>query len=872
MLTVTALTAQAAITDGLIGHWAFDETSGLTAADSSSGGNPATVSNTAGDDPGWGPGKIGNALTFRGNGNGEDYVVVSDFPKPTTVFSASAWVLADPRDGTWPQSTILESGLGSSGPLGLVIRLKNRDQAFGPLGNTTTDGTGKIVLNETVGFPTAAWQHVGVVMDGTKIHLYRNGVEVAVADYDGSLASPPGTALGIGVTLDDAGTPTGGYWQGKIDDVGLWGSALTPGQMASIYNAGLAGKDLSQADSYQNIPPTIAEQPKGASRFVGESVSFSVKAAGTDPLSYQWKLNGKAIAGATSATLSLGSIKSSDAGRYVVTVSGPGGSIDSNEAVLNVQSAGLSTGLIGYWKFDETEGNSAADTSSDNHPGSLSNFPDDGSQWVQGQIGGALQFGGPSTKQFVVVQDYAKPTSTLTVSAWVYADQLGSWASFVKNWGSTDAGQFHFGIFADGQHENIYIKQADGKTPNVSDPDPFPVGEWQHVAVVCDGSKVRLYRNGAEVASTDYDGTLVLPPMNCIGIGAKIANDCKDADTGAPGFWQGKMDDVGVWNRGLSPDEIAAIYAKGQAGRGATDVAVSDGLIAYFPFNETAGLVAEDASGGNHPGALGNFAGDDTQWAEGQVGGSLQFGGPSTKQYVLVQDYAKPISTLTISAWAFADSLGSWASFVKNWGSTDAGQFHFGLFADGQHENIYIKQADGKTPNVSDPDPFPTGEWQHVAVVCDGSKIRLYRGGIEVASTDYDGTFVIPPMACIGIGAKIANDCAGPDTGAPGFWQGRLDEVGVWNRGLSADEIRAIFDAGTGGKPLTQAVVVARVSLSFVRSGNNLVFSWSQPGFVLQENADPTNAAGWANTVGGDVSPATIAIAGGKKYYRLVKP
>lgn len=73
-----------------------------------------------------------------------------------------------------------------------------------------------------------------------------------------------------------------------------------------------------------------------------------------------------------------------------------------------------------------------------------------------------------------MIPDYAKPTSTITVSAWVWMEQANGWASFVKNWGSSDAGQFHFGLFGDGLHENIYIKQADGKTPNVSDPEEFP--------------------------------------------------------------------------------------------------------------------------------------------------------------------------------------------------------------------------------------------------------------------------------------------------------------------------------------------------------------------------------------------------------------
>ena len=84
--------------------------------------------------------------------------------------------------------------------------------------------------------------------------------------------------------------------------------------------------------------------------------------------------------------------------------------------------------------------------------------------------------------------------------------------------------------------------------------------------------------------------------MSCIGIGSKLANDCTGADNGAPGFWQGKMDDVGIWNRGLSPQEIQAIFKRGQAGKALDEIIITDGLIGYFPLDETTGLTAADSS------------------------------------------------------------------------------------------------------------------------------------------------------------------------------------------------------------------------------------------------------------------------------------
>jgi cyclophilin family peptidyl-prolyl cis-trans isomerase len=82
--------------------------------------------------------------------------------------------------------------------------------------------------------------------------------------------------------------------------------------------------------------PVITTPP--ASQYVtpGSNVTFSVVASGTPPLTYQWKLNGAAIAGATGATYTIVSAQFADAGIYTVTVTNSVNAITSNAAVLTV--------------------------------------------------------------------------------------------------------------------------------------------------------------------------------------------------------------------------------------------------------------------------------------------------------------------------------------------------------------------------------------------------------------------------------------------------------------------------------------------------------------------------------------------------------
>jgi hypothetical protein len=89
--------------------------------------------------------------------------------------------------------------------------------------------------------------------------------------------------------------------------------------------------------------PSITGQPASVSKTIGESVSFSVTATGTG-LTYQWRKNGVAINGATSASYTISSVASTDAGSYDVVVSGDCGSpVTSEAAILTVTQRSSST-------------------------------------------------------------------------------------------------------------------------------------------------------------------------------------------------------------------------------------------------------------------------------------------------------------------------------------------------------------------------------------------------------------------------------------------------------------------------------------------------------------------------------------------------
>ncbi len=83
-------------------------------------------------------------------------------------------------------------------------------------------------------------------------------------------------------------------------------------------------------------PPAIMTQPANRAVPVGWMATFNVVAAGSAPLSYQWRFNGNNLAGATDNPLTLSNVQSNQAGLYSVVVTNPYGSVTSAPAQLQL--------------------------------------------------------------------------------------------------------------------------------------------------------------------------------------------------------------------------------------------------------------------------------------------------------------------------------------------------------------------------------------------------------------------------------------------------------------------------------------------------------------------------------------------------------
>lgn len=146
------------------------------------------------------------------------------------------------------------------------------------------------------------------------------------------------------------------------------------------------------------------------------------------------------------------------------------------------------------------------------------------------------------------------------------------------------------------------------------------------------------------------------------------------------------------------------------------------------------------------------------------------------------------------------------------------------------------------TANINGGGPRITaGVWHHVVGVYDGSKLQLYVDGLAVGNAQTHSGSIKPMTAghYVTLGAENGRGVAGRN------FAGLIDEASVYNRNLSASEIKAIYQAGVAGKfdPLTSAplnLAKARLTLSGVQTntlfGINLTWQTATTTFVASTN------------------------------------
>lgn len=201
---------------GAVANWNFDEGSGSSIADAV-GTNTGTWNGTLGSQ--WATGRINRSGNFNGTDNYVSFGTDAGLAV-TTAITISLWMYPSGTQAAYA-SPIAKSGSywleGDGGGT-------NQYQFFLHTSSDQSAGLFQITAN--------AWNHVVLAWDGTTATTYLNGRVVQSQALTGTISSNANVLL--------AGNRDGfsRFYSGRLDELGLWGRALLPGEVQTLYNAG----------------------------------------------------------------------------------------------------------------------------------------------------------------------------------------------------------------------------------------------------------------------------------------------------------------------------------------------------------------------------------------------------------------------------------------------------------------------------------------------------------------------------------------------------------------------------------------------------------------------------------------------------------
>ncbi len=489
--------------------------------------------------------------------------------------------------------------------------------------------------------------------------------------------------------------------------------------------------------------------------------------------------------------------------------------------------AALSNGLVGYWKVDESSGN-ISDSSGNSNTLTNNNTV----SFTTGKYGNGGSFASASSETFSVAdgsQSGLEGMSELSISLWVnpttfadnshmvVKDNTNGQCSFLLNYGFN--GQINFFACSSGFY-------GSGIQNSASANNLISTNNWSHIVVTSKGGVARLYKNGVEQVSGDFPRTdtssSIFNSTSAFSLGGGTSNSVTS-------YMNGKLDDVRIYNRGLSPAEVTQLYNW------------APGPLAYWRMDEGTGSSVADQSGNAYTATLvGSPA-----WAQGKYGKSTVYDSSAGKYAYATNALA--VNDFTYSAWInMSSNAASRTIFGAESVAASGDSDEFILWSTPNATQTLSVVTNGSTRATST-GTIPLNTWTHVAVTRVGSAISLYING-ALDGTGTDATALSFEAGCnLYIGGDPTNGCDESNTLASNFY-GSIDEVKVYNYGQTTNQITENMNAGhpAPGSPVGTPLGYWKFDEGFGTTANNSGNLGSTINGTLTNMASPaTSTSGW---------------------------
>jgi len=427
----------------------------------------------------------------------------------------------------------------------------------------------------------------------------------------------------------------------------------------------------------------------------------------------------------------------------------------------------LSDGLVGYWKMDEASGN-AVDSSGNENTGT---WYGTGSHYPAGKFGNGGGFNG--TDDYVDCGDdeslNVSSTDSYTVSFWLYQySQVLTWDEVV--WHNTTGNKrIHFNVF----QSNIQ-RWEDFEGPAI------PLNQWKFITYTfsSDGENYgteKFYNDGVFYAQRT--GSMPVPqvasPLHISGV----------STASTVGAFNGKIDEVRIYNRALSEREVKALYEW------------APGPVGHWKMDEHSGSYAYDTSGNGYNGSF--ITG--TEWTNGKYGSAVDLNGSTTGPYDSVDintigTKLEPKHAITVGAWVYKRASDGWP--LSRYSSSS--RVSYGIHS--SYVRMHFVTAGLKDISIS----YTSNEWHYISLTYDGSSMKVYVDGVLQGQIDsindeiyyYSGyKFFIGRLHDYNYGGGVIGNQ---------YFDGLIDDVRIYNYARTQKQI---LEDMLSGRPASKSPV-----------------------------------------------------------------
>ena len=411
--------------------------------------------------------------------------------------------------------------------------------------------------------------------------------------------------------------------------------------------------------------------------------------------------------------------------------------------------------------------------------------------------GHAYQFDGISASM-AAPNSSALNSPTATVSFWVNVTELPAQgeAYLLSNGGWQE--RWKISLPSHGKPVFTTNYESGISDMDSGDGNALVPGTWTHVAMVHDGSKDLIYMNGTLANEKEVAGNL-----NSTNYPFGVGYNPIDGGN----YFNGALDDIQLFNRALTAEEIAALY-----GMQSTEVTYTDTLVADYAFDGN----GNDGSVYANPATISGAQFGNDRFNRSNH--ALVFDGVGSEVQAANSPQLNSDLT-TVSFWINVKELpGQGEAFLLSDGGWQE-RWKISLPAHGKPVWTTNNESGISDMDSGDGNELTPGIWYHVAMVHDGSKDKVFINGVKANEKDVTGNLNSTTYP-LGIGYN-------PIDGGS-YLNGSMDDIQIYSIAMTDEEVAALYAAQSATPEVTDSIAPS-APLDLVAGVQNTTvqLSWS---------------------------------------------